>query len=127
MVKEQAKEISWPKVAAKTEELSGIPRKQIDDVSSQIVLGIEALSLENQPKRDGDELVIDTPFAIYKFIREAAENMVGPDGKTAFTRPSCISGNTSIPRNFVIKANVGLAERAGDGAAAEAEKKKKAV
>jgi hypothetical protein len=44
MVKDaNIKGISWPKVVAETEEISGIPRKQIDEDANQLVLGIESI------------------------------------------------------------------------------------
>jgi hypothetical protein len=124
MTKEQVKEIAWSKVVTEVEEISGIPRKQVDDVANQIVLGIESIVEKNQPKRDDDELTIETPFICYKFKREPSQNIMRPDG-AQFTRPACISGNSSVPRNFIIKANVGLADKATAATEAEPEKKKK--
>jgi hypothetical protein len=129
MTKEQVKTIQWSKVAAEVEEIAGIPRKQVDDVATQIVKGIESLSEKNQPRRDGDILSIETPFVNYQFQRIPAAAVPGPDGKN-YERPSCICGNTSILKNFIIKANIGLIDSAAAAAVAEAseesEKKKKA-
>jgi hypothetical protein len=119
MTKDNTKEFPWSKTVAKIEEISGIPRKQIDEVANQIVLGIEAMVLENQPKRDGDTILIDTPFAAYQFIRYPAQNVQGPDGKQV-VRPTCIGGNVTIPRNFILKANIGLIDKATE----EEEKRK---
>jgi hypothetical protein len=104
------KEIPWNKVVAETEEISGIPRKQIDEVANQLVLGIESVIEKNQPKRDGDSVVIETPFVSYDFMRFPASNVQTQDGRTAL-RPSCIGGNTSIPRHFIEKANIGLVDK----------------
>jgi hypothetical protein len=115
------KGIPWNKVVAETEEISGIPRKQIDEVANQLVLGIESVIEKNQPKRDGDGISIETPFAAYEFVRFPETNVQSPEGKTV-VRPACIGGNTSIPRRFVLKANIGLVDKP-----TEEEKKKAKV
>jgi hypothetical protein len=101
MTKEQVKTLPWAKVAAEVEEIAGIPRKQVDDVATQIVKGIESLSEKNQPRRDDDVLTIETPFATYQYKRIPAANVPGPDGKN-YERPSCICGNTTMPKSFII-------------------------
>jgi hypothetical protein len=130
MTKEQVKTIPWAKVVAEVEEIAGIPRKQVDDIANEIVNGINSVSEKNQPRRDDDILVIETPFTNYQFKRLPAANVMGPDGKN-YERPSCICGNTSMPKPFVIKANIGLIDSATAAAAAaeaseEPEKKKRA-
>jgi hypothetical protein len=104
------KEIPWSKVVIETEEISGIPRKQIDEVSNQLVLGIESIIEKNQPKRDGDSITIDTPFTAYEFTRLAQTNAQDAGGRLV-VRPACIGANTSIPRRFILKANIGLVDR----------------
>jgi hypothetical protein len=110
MAKETVKEVPWAKVVAKTEELSGIPKKQLDEVTTQLVLGIEELIKDNQPKRDGDTTVIDTPFGSYRFDRIAAHNVQDASGKTVVQPTSC-AFDIGIPRNFINKANVGLIDK----------------
>jgi hypothetical protein len=119
MSKDSIKEIPWAKVVAKTEEISGIPRKQLDEVSNQLVIGIDTVLEENQPKRDGDKVDIMTPFATYEMIRYGAENKMSSDGVQT-VRPTCVGMNISIPRRFVNAANIGLIDKATE----EAEKKK---
>jgi hypothetical protein len=119
MSKDSIKEIPWSKVVAKTEEISGIPRKQLDEVSNQLVIGIDAVLEENQPKRDGDKVDIMTPFATYEMVRYGAENRTSADGIQS-VRPTCVGMNVSIPRRFVNAANIGLIDKATE----EAEKKK---
>jgi hypothetical protein len=126
MSKDVNKTIPWEKTVVKIEELSGIPRKQIDDVANQIVLGIEATVRENQPKRDGEEISIETPFGGYTLIRYPAQNVQTQNGQQV-VRPTCIGVNFTLPRNFVTKANIGLIDKATDEAAdADAKKKKTA-
>jgi hypothetical protein len=119
MTKDPSKTIPWSKIVAEVEEISGIPRKQVDEVSNQIVLGIESIIEKNQPKRDGDVVMLESPFCGYELTRVASHNVVGPDGKQV-VRPTCIGLNVTGPRNFIIKANIGLVDRATE----EAEKKK---
>jgi hypothetical protein len=120
MAKDTTKVVSWEKTVAKVEEISGIPRKQIDDTANQIVLGIEAIVRENQPKRDGDTVTLETPFGGYEFIRYPAQNVQTQSGQQV-VRPTCIGGNSVMPRNFITQANVGLIDKATE----EAESKKK--
>jgi hypothetical protein len=110
MSKEMNRVIPWPKVSTKIEELSGIPRKQIDEVANQIASGLEAIIIENQPKRDGDSISIETPFGAYDVKRFPASNIQTQEGKTV-VRPACVGGSTSIPRNFILKANTGLVDK----------------
>jgi hypothetical protein len=124
VTEDNVKKIPWPKVATEIEDLSGIPRKQIDEVANQIALGIESIAEKNQPKKDGDAISIETPFAAYEFKRLPASNVQGPDGKTVI-RPACVGANTSIPRSFIIKANTGLVD--GHGSETTEEKKKAKV
>jgi hypothetical protein len=119
MQKETNREIPWAKVVAKTEDISGIPKKQIDEVATQITLGLESLIEENQPKRDGDMVTISTPFATYNFQRFPAMNVKSSDDKMVL-RPACVGGNSTIPRHFVNKANIGLVDNVFE----EPEKKK---
>jgi hypothetical protein len=119
MTKETTRSIAWPKVVAEIEDLSGIPRKQIDEVSNKIVKGLESIIEKNQPKRDGEEVCIETPFAGYRFSKHPAQNTIGHDGKQ-IARPTCIGANISIPRNFIDKANIGLIDKVTE----DAEKKK---
>jgi hypothetical protein len=113
MQKDPMKEIPWSKVVSKTEEISGIPKKQIDEVTNQLVLGIESVIEENQPKRDGDSVTIDTPFTAYQFTRMPAQNVINSEGKMVL-RPACVGGNTTIPRHFIDKANIGLVDNVAD-------------
>jgi hypothetical protein len=99
--------------------VTGIPRKQIDDVSNQIVIGIESIVEKNQPKRDGDKVDILTPFGTYGLIRFGAQNQVSPEG-IQVVRPTCIGMNVSLPRRFINAANIGLIDKATE----EAETKK---
>jgi ankyrin repeat protein len=119
MQKETNREIPWEKVVAKTEDISGIPKKQIDEVASQLTLGVEALIKENPPKRDGDIVSIVTPLSTLNFERFPAANVKNSDGKVVL-RPACIGGNSTIPRHFVNKANIGLVDTVFE----EPEKKK---
>jgi hypothetical protein len=119
MGKDSIKEIPWAKVVAKTEEISGIPRKQLDEVSNQLAVGIDAVIEEHQPKRDGDRVDIMTPFATYGMIRNGAQNQMSPDGVLS-VRPACVGMNIAIPRRFINAANIGLIDKATE----ESEKKK---
>jgi hypothetical protein len=123
MSKETTKTVPWSKVVLKTEELSGIPRKQIDEVANQIAIGIGATAEENQPKRDGDSVNIESPFGTYEFTRYPAQNINVSDGRTML-RPACVGANVSIPRVFVNKANIGLIDNPTEEAEQEKEHKK---
>jgi hypothetical protein len=124
MAKETSKIVPWNKVIVKTEEISGIPRKQIDEVAAQIKIGIEATAQENQPKRDGDSITLETPFAAYMFTRQPASNVVAADGRTVL-RPSCITGNAAMPCEFIRKANIGLIDIPTEEEAEKDKKKEK--
>jgi hypothetical protein len=119
MSKDSVKKVPWDKTVLEIEEISGIPRKQIDEVANQIVVGIESIIEKNQPKRDGDMLSLETPFATFDFLRYGAQNVQTPEGKQV-VRPTCVGANSTIPRRFVLKANIGLIDKATE----ESEKKK---
>jgi hypothetical protein len=122
MSKESTKIIPWEKTVAEIEDVSGIPRKQIDEVATQIGAGIESIIKNNQPKRDGDKVSIETPFCLYTMERLGERNIVSPEGNSV-TRPVCIGMNNSVPKRFVNAANIGLIDKISDEADAEAKKK----
>jgi hypothetical protein len=122
MSKESVKSIPWEKAIAEIEDISGIPRKQIDEVATQISVGIESMIKNNQPKRDGDKISIETPFCLYTMERLGERNIVTPEGN-AVTRPVCIGINSATPKQFIRSANIGLIDRASDEAEAESKKK----
>jgi hypothetical protein len=119
MAKDTVKEIPWAKVVAEIEDISGIPRKQIDEMANQMVLGVESVIEKNQPKRDGDEVTIETPLGTIGLVRFGAQNVLTPDGRQV-VRPACVGANIGLGRNFIYKANIGLVDKATE----EAEKKK---
>jgi hypothetical protein len=120
------KTIPWEKIVVEVEEISGIPRKQIDDTADQIARGMESVIEKNQPKRDGEEVVLETPFGGYTLHRLPAQNVPTENGKQV-VRPTCIGLNCIIPRNFITKANVGLVDKATAESEKEKDKKKKSA
>ena len=101
------KTVGWDAVVDVISGDSGMPKKQIDDTSRAIVKGIEKVLEEKQPKKDGDVLYVETPFDRYEATRCPEQVIKDPSG-AQYTRPSCVSVNTSVPTNFVTAANLGL-------------------
>lgn len=101
------KTVSWESVVDVISADSGMPKKQIDDTSKQIVKGIEKVLEDKQPKKDGDVLHVETPFDLYTATRVPEQVIKDPSG-ASYTRPPAIAVNTSVPKNFVTAANMGL-------------------
>ena len=99
------KTVSWESVVDVISADSGMPKKQI-------VKGIEKVLEDKQPKKDGDVLHVETPFDLYTATRVPEQVIKDPSG-ASYTRPPAIAVNTSVPKNFVTAANMGLVS-AGD-------------
>lgn len=110
MAKNNSKEIEWKEVIETAADISGAPKKQIETDAEAIDKAIRKTLTEKQPKRDGDELKIFTPFGVYCSTR-IPEAVVVDNNGNRMTRPSVCAVNIGIPRDYIDVANIGLVDK----------------
>lgn len=110
MAKGTTKTVEWNEVIDVAAEASGAPKKQLAEDAEIISKAIKTVLTNKQPKRDGDELMVETPFALYKSTR-IGETVVKDAQGNSVTRPACCAVNVGIEHTYIDAANIGLVDK----------------
>lgn len=102
---------SWENTVDTIVEGSGMPKKQVTETAEAISKGIQSELQTHQPKRDGDQLEVKTPF-IKLIVERVPEQVIVDASGNKFTRPSCCAVTAGIPSEFITAANIGLVDDA---------------
>lgn len=110
MAKEQqVKTVEFEEVVATASDLSGAPKKQIEESCNAVQQAISALLTKHQPKRDGDSVEVITPFCPIISTR-LPEQIVTDASGNKVKRPACCAVNTGVRREFIKAANIDLVD-----------------
>ncbi len=100
--------VPWKDVVSRVSADSGIPKKNIDEVSDALQKGVSTIIKETRPTEIGATTKIKTPLGVFTTTLKPEKITQNPKTGEQFIRSSSYSVGWGVPKDFVDAANSGI-------------------